>query len=91
MAQEVNIRHIAQLARLHIEENDLPRFEREMGEIVAMVEKLPEFEDTRLPLNEKDAMPLRKDKEGSSLEREKILRNAPKTEAGCIVVPKVVE
>ena len=91
MAETINIRHIARLARLHVDDGDIARFEREMAEIVKMVEKLPEFADTRLPLNEKDAMKLREDEVRPSMPREKVLMNAPKTEAGCVVVPKVVE
>ena len=91
MPGEIDIKHIARLARLHVDEKDVARFERDMGGIVAMVEKLPEFEDTRIALNEKDAMPFREDKVGPSMQREEVLRNAPKSEAGCVVVPRIVE
>lgn len=88
---EIDIRHIAKLARLHVEENEIAKFEREIGKIVSMVENLPEFGDTTIPLNAKDAMKLRRDVAEPSLKREEILANAPATEAGCIVVPKIVE
>ena len=91
MAQEIDIKRIAKLARLHVEESELTRFEHDMGGIVAMVEKLPEFEDTRLPLNEKDAMALREDESRPSMAREKIMQNVPAVEAGCVVVPRIVE
>jgi aspartyl-tRNA(Asn)/glutamyl-tRNA(Gln) amidotransferase subunit C len=91
MAEEIDIKHIARLARLHVDENEIKRFEHDMSGIVAMVEKLPEFEDTRLPLNEKDAMPFREDEVSPSMKREKILQNAPAVEAGCVVVPRIVE
>lgn len=88
---EIDIRHIAKLARLHVEESEIPKFEEEVGNIVGMVENLPEFTDTKLPLNEKDAMTLRRDEVKPSMKREDALLNAPQTEAGCIVVPKIVE
>jgi len=91
MAEEIDIKHIAKLARLHVDEGELERLGRDMSGIVAMVEKLPEFEDTQLPLDENDAMPLREDVAMPSMERGRVLRNAPKTEAGCILVPRVVE
>jgi aspartyl-tRNA(Asn)/glutamyl-tRNA(Gln) amidotransferase subunit C len=91
MAEELNIRHIAKLARLHVDESELAHFEHDMGGIVAMVEKLPEFDDIRLPLNEKDAMPFREDEAKPSMKRDKILQNAPAMEAGCVVVPRIVE
>jgi aspartyl-tRNA(Asn)/glutamyl-tRNA(Gln) amidotransferase subunit C len=91
MAEVIDIKHIARLARLHVDENEIKRFEHDMSGIVAMVEKLPEFDDTRIPLNEKDAMPFREDEISPSMKREKILQNAPKVEAGCVVVPRIVE
>jgi aspartyl-tRNA(Asn)/glutamyl-tRNA(Gln) amidotransferase subunit C len=91
MAEIIDIKRIARLARLHLDESEIARFELDMGGIVAMVEKLPEFEDTRLPLSEKDGMLFREDVAKPSMKREKILSNAPKTEAGCVVVPLIVE
>jgi len=88
---DIDIRHIAKLARLHLEENEIPKLKKQMGEIVGMVENLPEFTDTNLPLNKEDAMKLRRDEVRDSMKREEILKNAPATEAGCIVVPKIVE
>jgi len=88
---EIDIRHIAKLARLHVEEDEIAKLEKEMGNIVGMVENLPEFADTTIPLNEKDAMKLRPDQAKASLKRDVILANAPATEAGCIVVPIIVE
>lgn len=88
---EINIRRIAKLARLHVEEEEIAKFEKEMGNIVGMVENLPEFTDTNIPLNEKDAMKLRLDEVKPSIQRADILSNAPKSEAGCVVVPKIVE
>lgn len=91
MDETIDIRHIARLARLHIDDAEIPKLAREMSSIVGEVSKLPNFEDTSIPLNEKDAMTLREDTAGSSTPRGKILQNAPRVEAGCVVVPKIVE
>ncbi len=91
MEEKIDIRHVAKLARLHVEDADVPRLQAQMADIVKMVEKLPDFSDTRLPLDEKDAMTLREDEVRPSMPRDEVLANAPKTEAGCVVVPKVVE
>ena len=88
---DINIRRIAKLARLHVDEAEIAKFETEMGSIVGMVENLPEFSDTNLPLNPNDAMKLRADQVTPSMKRAEIIANAPKTEAGCVVVPKTVE
>jgi aspartyl-tRNA(Asn)/glutamyl-tRNA(Gln) amidotransferase subunit C len=92
MSQDkINIRHIAKLSRLHVEENEIEKFEKDMQSIVGMVENLPEFKETSLDLKAEDAMLLREDEIMPSLSRKKVLQNAPQTEAGCIVVPKIVE
>lgn len=88
---EIDIRHIAKLARLHVEEQEIQSFEKEMEDIVGMVEHLPDFENSSLPLKKSDEMKLRRDEIGNSMERGEILKNAPAVEAGCIVVPKIVE
>jgi aspartyl-tRNA(Asn)/glutamyl-tRNA(Gln) amidotransferase subunit C len=88
---KIDIRHIAKLSRLHVEENEIEKFEKDMQSIVGMVENLPEFKETRLGLKAEDAMILREDEIKPSISRKDVLRNAPQTEAGCIVVPKIVE
>lgn len=87
----IDIQHIARLSRLSIEEDKLERFQREMENIVAMVEKLPAVENQTLAVDPADRMELRKDEIRPSLRRELVLANAPQSAAGCIVVPKTVE
>lgn len=87
----IDIRHIAKLSRLSIEEEKLEKFQREMENIVAMVEKLPAVENQTLAVDPADRMELRKDEIRPSLRREMVLANAPQSTAGCIVVPKTVE
>jgi aspartyl-tRNA(Asn)/glutamyl-tRNA(Gln) amidotransferase subunit C len=88
---KINIRHIAKLSRLHVEENEVEKFEKDMQSIVDMVKNLPEFKETSLELHAEDAMLLREDEILPSMSRKKVLQNAPQTEAGCIVVPKIIE
>lgn len=87
----IDIRHIAKLSRLSIEDDKLEKFQREMENIVAMVEKLPAVENQTLAVDPADRMELRKDEIRPSLRREMVLANAPQSAAGCIVVPKTVE
>ena len=87
----IDIRHIAKLSRLSIGEDQVERFQQEMENIVAMVEKLPDLENQTLGVDPADRMELRKDEIRPSLRREVVLQNAPKAVAGCIVVPKTVE
>ncbi|MFT8887796.1 Asp-tRNA(Asn)/Glu-tRNA(Gln) amidotransferase subunit GatC [Ethanoligenens sp.] len=89
--EEINVKHLAKLSRLRFDEVSEAKMAHDMREIVGMVAKLPDFEETRLALDVNDRMELRKDEVGASLTREQVLSNAPKTEAGCVVVPKTVE
>ena len=89
--EEIDVKHLASLSRLRFDEAGAAKMAKQMKEIVGMVGNLPDFTETRLPLDPNDRMTLRKDKVGPSLSREDVLKNAPKTEAGCVVVPRVGE
>ncbi len=87
----IDIRHIAKLSRLHISEENIPKFEKDMQDIVSMVEKLPDIDDDMI-LDESNAMTLREDKAVTGkYTREELMANAPQVKAGCLVVPKTVE
>lgn len=87
----IDIKHIAKLARLKIEDDQLGKFESEMQNIVNMVENLPDIDD-ELVLDESNPMILRKDKAVTDkYTRQELMANAPQVKAGCLVVPKTVE
>lgn len=88
----IDVKHLAKLARLRIEDDKLAKFEKDMESIVAMVEQLPEVSDDASGLDPEHPMKLREDVEGKDkLTRNELLANAPKMQAGCVVVPKTVE
>ncbi len=88
---EIDIRHIAKLSRLRIDDSELSGYEKEMADIIAMVEAMPDISD-ELTVDPDNAMTLRSDEiEGKRIPRDEMLKNAPKTVAGCVVVPKTVE
>ena len=88
---EIDIRHIAKLSRLKISDDELSGYEKEMGDIIAMVEAMPEISD-ELTVDPDNAMNLRRDEiTPQKFSRDEILKNAPKTVAGCVVVPKTVD
>ena len=87
----IDIKHIAKLARLRIEDDQLDKFESEMENIVGMVEKLPDIQD-EMTLDPDNPMILRKDVAvQDKLTRQELMQNAPQVKAGCLVVPKTVE
>lgn len=87
----IDIKHIAKLARLRIEDDQLDKFESEMQNIVGMVEKLPDIQD-EMTLDPDNPMILRKDVAvQDKFTRQELMQNAPQVKAGCLVVPKAVE
>ena len=87
----IDIRHVAKLARLKIDDSELERYESEMTDIIRMVEAMPEIKE-ELIIDPNNAMHLREDKLAEDkLSRDVMLKNAPKVVAGCVVVPKTVE
>ncbi len=87
---KIDIQHIAKLAGLRIEEDQQPRFIRDMEEILAMAGDLPDTAELTAP--EPDPMVLREDVvTADPLERDLLLQNAPEVLAGCVVVPKTVQ
>lgn len=87
----IDIKHIAKLSRLRIEDDKLEEFETQMQNIVNMVEKLPDIDD-KMVLDENNPMILRKDKAVTDkYSRQELIANAPQVKAGCLVVPKTVE
>ena len=66
-------------------------YEKEMADIIAMVEAMPDIQD-ELTVDPENAMALRADEIGENKpSRDEILKNAPKIVAGCVVVPKTVD
>jgi aspartyl-tRNA(Asn)/glutamyl-tRNA(Gln) amidotransferase subunit C len=88
---KIDIKHIAKLARLRIDEQKFEKFEKDMQSIVDMIENLPDINE-ELALGKENPMALRKDKAVTNkFAREELLKNAPQVQAGCLVVPKTVE
>ncbi len=86
----IDVKHVAKLARLRIDEKDVAEFETQMNDILGMVEKLPPLESKEALIDTNITMQLRKDEIEPSFKREDMLKNAHETAAGCIVVPKTV-
>ena len=88
----IDIKQIAKLSRLKIEDEKLDKFEKDMKSIVDMVDKLPEINDSLSLLDPTEPMTLRSDiAVTNKFKREDLLKNAPEVQAGCLVVPKTVE
>lgn len=87
---EIDIKKIAKLSRLAIEPEREEKFQKDMQNIIEMVERLPEMETGDLSPKVEDTMTLREDMVEPSLPWDEVLKNAPQVAAGCVVVPKTV-
>ena len=88
------VEKIAHLARLGIDAEDIPEYARNLSDILAFVEQLETVDTTSVvPLaHPLDAVQrLRADEVTESDQREAFQANAPQTEAGLYLVPKVIE
>lgn len=87
----IDIRHLAKLSRLKFSPEEEAKFSGEMEKIVELVEKLPNLDASGPLIDPSNPMTLRPDRVENKPNRNELLQNAPETQAGCIVVPKVVE
>ena len=88
------VKKIARLSSLHVEKDRLAFLADEMNGLLAWIEQLGEVDVTGVePMTSAVDMaaPLRKDEVTDGGVRDKVLANAPKTEAGYFVVPRSVE
>jgi aspartyl-tRNA(Asn)/glutamyl-tRNA(Gln) amidotransferase subunit C len=95
MALEASqVEKIAHLARLGIDADGVPEYAHNLSAILAFVEQLNRVDTTDVePLAHplEATQRLRPDVVTEPNEREKFLRNAPLTEDGLYLVPRVVE
>lgn len=89
-----DVEKVAHLARLQIEEQDIPEYTRNLTSILDLVSQMQEVNtDNVEPLaHPLDATQrLRHDEVTETNQREHFQQNAPATEAGLFLVPKVIE
>jgi aspartyl-tRNA(Asn)/glutamyl-tRNA(Gln) amidotransferase subunit C len=86
--------HIARLARIRLEEDEIARFQDQLSNILSYFEELNAVDVTDVPPTA-HTLPIfnvsRDDEPRESLPREEVLRNAPAVEDGYIRVRAVLE
>ena len=90
-----DVKKIARLARLALEESELPSYVASLSKIITMVEQLDAAEIAQLepmahPLADQ-VQRLRADVVTETDRHERYQANAPRVEAGLYLVPKVIE
>lgn len=91
---QAEVRRIARLARIAIEEHEVPRLQEQINAVLSFVEVLQEADvDQVAPMRSviPSVLPLREDCVTDGEIVDKILANAPASEGGFFLVPKVVE
>ncbi len=87
--------HIAKLAHIEIDERDVEKFSRQMGEILDYIEQLNEVDISEVSESlrsiHEGSVFLREDEPGASLERETVLSLAPEVEDIFVKVPPVIK
>lgn len=85
---------VAKLARIRVEEDDLPALAGEFNAILGFIEQLNELDvDDVEPMTSVTpmALPRREDVVTDGDQQDKVLANAPDAREGFFAVPKVVE
>ncbi|OZI10990.1 Asp-tRNA(Asn)/Glu-tRNA(Gln) amidotransferase GatCAB subunit C [Bacillaceae bacterium SAS-127] len=91
---EEQVRHVANLARLAVTDEEVEKFTSHLDAIISFAEQLNELDTTDvLPtshvLDMKNIM--RKDEAKPGLPQEEVLKNAPDHQNGQIRVPSIIE
>jgi len=92
--EKQDVRNIAHLARLAIDEADFPEYAKNLSNIFELMEQMSTIDTSHVkpmahPLD--TVQRLRKDQVTESNQREHFQQVAPKTESGLYLVPKVIE
>lgn len=94
MVTEAEVRHIAHLARLRLEDAQAAQLSTQLSTILDYFQQLQSVDTSAVPATT-HPLPrtnaLRDDLPSHSLPQDAVLRNAPMQEAGCFTLPKVLD
>jgi len=94
MSADFDVRYTAQLARLHLSEEEIAKFQAQLTQVLAYVEKLEKVDVSGVePTAHANAVynVFRKDEPRDWFTAEQALSNAPRAANHLFVVPKVIE
>jgi aspartyl-tRNA(Asn)/glutamyl-tRNA(Gln) amidotransferase subunit C len=94
MSAQFDVRYSAQLARLNLSEEEIAKFQAQLGQVLEYVEKLKAVDVSGVEPTA-HAFPVhnvfRSDESRPSFTAAEALANAPRTANGLFIVPKVIE
>lgn len=93
LVDKEKIKHIADLSKIELKDNELNQLYKQVEQILEYVEQLDEIKDDIEPLDNLTGNynRLRDDVVVDFNNKEQILKNAPKSKDGFILVPKVLD
>jgi aspartyl-tRNA(Asn)/glutamyl-tRNA(Gln) amidotransferase subunit C len=91
---QMGVKHVAQLARLQLNDEETARLQKQLDEVLRYVDKLKEVDISGIEATA-HAVPMfnvtRADEPRPGLTAEEALANAPHQAANLFIVPKVIE
>ncbi len=94
---EKDVRYVAELAHLHLTDEEVNQFLPQLDSILQYIQKLNELDTTGIEPMAQVTYPaganpaIREDRIAPSLSQEEALQNAPETAPGYFRVPRVIE
>ncbi|GAK48414.1 aspartyl/glutamyl-tRNA amidotransferase subunit C [Secundilactobacillus oryzae JCM 18671] len=88
------VQHVAELAKLELDDNQLDYFTDQLGQIIGLFETLNEVDTTDVPVTSTVSDQLnvmREDVADNWNQKDALLANAPETENGYIKVPAIID
>lgn len=91
---KIDVKHIARLANLNLKDKDLPKFEKQLGEIVSYVDKLKEIDTKGVRITSQVTgleNVAREDSPTPSLSQDEVLSQTNSKHNGFFKVPAILE
>jgi len=91
---KIDVAYVAHLARMHLSDEEIRTFQGQLDQIVGYVRKISELNLAGIEPTSHARMiqnVFRKDEVKPSLDRDVVLKNAPKHSNNQFMVPKIVE
>ena len=88
------VRKVSKLAKIRINEQEEKKLIEELNNILGWVDELKKVDTEKIePMLSvfNESMVMREDKASSEISNDLVLKNAPESQSGFFVVPKVVE
>ncbi|MCK4462935.1 MAG: Asp-tRNA(Asn)/Glu-tRNA(Gln) amidotransferase subunit GatC [Candidatus Omnitrophica bacterium] len=92
---EKTVKHVARLSRLSLPEEDSKKFSEQLSAVLDYINKLNEIDTSNVSATSHTLSGIknvfREDRVKESLDKEEVLKNAPKKSGDFFAVPKIIE